>query len=554
MKQTSFAALALCCAMMLMQCGALPNLAGGDTSETGNTFIIGHVSLASGHVASNAQVQLVRNDYNAVRDGRLPSYLIDSTDEIGDYFFKVPDSGTYNIEAVDLSQRTRSLLTNIAVHSDTVVAPDATLRAPGAITVMLPDSVDRNHGYIYIPGTTMAVSLSGSHNSITLDSVPAGVVPEIAYSTTNESTSTPIRYAVSVKSDDSAIIWNCSWNYSQPLFLNTTPSGANISGTVVGFPVLVRLNSENFDFALAKANGADIRFAKADNTFLPYEIERWDPVNRLAEIWVRVDTIKGNSDNQSIVMYWGNANASDASHGPAVFDSADGFGGVWHLNETSGVRASDASFNGFSGIYKGGLPQNATGPLGICQTIVHPDTDYVDMGNVLNMGLKNISIGVWVKRASFGTQQAVISKTNGNGPSATYGYLLSIDLFNYPHFYMASGGVNFGDTGAFDMTGSLTITDSTVWHYVFVSIDRSDNGRCRMYVDGVDRSGTLRGDATGIANVANALRFCIGTQNNNWYSYKGAVSEATIAFTARSADWVKLSYMNQKGQDALVKW
>jgi hypothetical protein len=30
------------------------------------------------------------------------------------------------------------------------------------------------------------------------------------------------------------------------------------------------------------------------------------------------------------------------------------------------------------------------------------------------------------------------------------------------------------------------------------------------------------------------------------------MGEVTIAFTARSADWVKLSYMNQNGGDRLV--
>jgi hypothetical protein len=166
--------------------------------------------------------------------------------------------------------------------------------------------------------------------------------------------------------------------------------------------------------------------------------------------------------------------------------------------------------------------------------------------------MKNISIGVWFKRAAFGTQQAVIAKTNGDGPSAVYGYLLSIDLFNFPHFYMASGGAEFGDDGVFDITSNLTLTDSTTWHYVFVAADRSDNNRCKMYVDGIDRTGTLRGNVSRVANVANTLNLHMGTESDNNYSYKGAIGEVTVAFTARSADWVKLSYMNQKDGDRLV--
>jgi hypothetical protein len=183
---------------------------------------------------------------------------------------------------------------------------------------------------------------------------------------------------------------------------------------------------------------------------------------------------------------------------------------------------------------------------------MRPDSDYVDMDNVLNPGAKDISVGVWVKPAAFGKQQALVAKTNGDGPSASYGYLLSIDLFNFPHFYLISGGTQWGDIGTFDVSSNLTVADSATWHYVFVSVDRSDNTRCKMYVDGIDRTGTIRGNVSRVAEVANVLRLRAGTESDNNYSFKGTIGEATIAFTARSADWVKLSYMNQKGGDRLV--
>jgi hypothetical protein len=47
-------------------------------------------------------------------------------------------------------------------------------------------------------------------------------------------------------------------------------------------------------FSQAQFGGSDIRFTKADNTFLPYEIERWDSAHSQAEIWVKVDTVFGN--------------------------------------------------------------------------------------------------------------------------------------------------------------------------------------------------------------------------------------------------------------------
>ena len=75
-----------------------------------------------------------------------------------------------------------------------------------------------------------------------------------------------------------------------------------------------------------------------------------------------------------------------------------------------------------------------------------------------------------------------------------------------------------------------------------------------MYVDGVDCTGFTGGDIARVTDVTNALHFRIGTENDNNASYNGAIDEATVAFTTRSADWVKLCFMNQKTQDALVQW
>ena len=51
-----------------------------------------------------------------------------------------------------------------------------------------------------------------------------------------------------------------------------------VDAELTNFPVLVRLDSGNFDFALARTDGHDIRFTAADGqTLLSYERERHDP-------------------------------------------------------------------------------------------------------------------------------------------------------------------------------------------------------------------------------------------------------------------------------------
>ena len=49
-----------------------------------------------------------------------------------------------------------------------------------------------------------------------------------------------------------------------------------------GYPVLVALGADNFDFAQAQPQGQDVRFATPDGKLLPYAIERWDAAAKKA--------------------------------------------------------------------------------------------------------------------------------------------------------------------------------------------------------------------------------------------------------------------------------
>jgi hypothetical protein len=137
------------------------------------------------------------------------------------------------------------------------------------------------------------------------------------------------------------------WTGHQRLWLNTQSNGAAVNGNVLNFPVLVRLTTaQTAIFAQAKAGGADIRFSKTDTvTRLRHQIERWDTAAKAAEIWVLVDTVKGANGSQSILMHWGKADAADSSSGPGVFQTANGFQAVYHLNQDAASPALDATTN-----------------------------------------------------------------------------------------------------------------------------------------------------------------------------------------------------------------
>ncbi len=113
--------------------------------------------------------------------------------------------------------------------------------------------------------------------------------------------------------------WLNGWTYRKAITI-TEQSGSDLTD----YQVKIELNSSNFDFSKANADGSDIRFAADDGTLLPYWIEEWDSVNQTAKIWVKIPSLLANS-SITIYMYYGNPSAVSESNGEAVFDFFDDF-------------------------------------------------------------------------------------------------------------------------------------------------------------------------------------------------------------------------------------
>ena len=64
----------------------------------------------------------------------------------------------------------------------------------------------------------------------------------------------------------------------------------------------------------------------------------------------------------------GNGNAAAQSNSAAVFDTADGFQGVWHLGETGGGIAKDATANHYDGTPSDTAPASVAGTIGLCRS------------------------------------------------------------------------------------------------------------------------------------------------------------------------------------------
>jgi hypothetical protein len=536
----------LAATLLFLRCVAGPVT--GGTADTGNARVAGILVHSNGTVAKNALVRCIPLDYIHGLSKKDLIHIV-YTNEKGEYVFDKLDFGAYVISAVDTSKLTRCMINSALVKDDSVTLQVDTLQTTGTIKIPIPDKAEFSNGFFYIPGTII-VSQSSSPTTtgyVTLDSVPTGTVPTINFTSATDTVKKVVRYNVDVQSSDTAVIYNLQWKHSKHITINTTSSGADVAGTVTSFPLLVRLTSSVFAFNHAKADGTDLLFTKPDNAILPFEFERWDPSTQTATLWVKVDTIHGDSV-QHIVLYYGNTKALSPLFVP-VFDTSNKYMGVWHLNESS--SAVDASVHHFTGVRNGAVLKTS-GVIGNGQSFSDSST-YCEMKSVLNPGLSDFSVSAWVKRADTGLH-TIAAKSIGSLPAKNYGWSLSFDQYNQLHAYIATDSAkSWSDSSGFYMLYSTAvITDISSWHHIAVVFDRSGNTSSRLYIDGESVAYTYAGNMKSVTQVTNTSALRIGAESDGSYPFKGSIDEFTVAFTARSAYWIKLCYMNQRKDDKLV--
>jgi Domain of unknown function (DUF2341). len=554
MKKTSIKNFTFTCGILLCAlwlCCTRLSLTGGGTEDVNARAIAGTLVTSGGAPASETAVRLCPSYYNPVADSLLSITFLDTTDEKGAYRFSRLDTGlTYSLQAVQKHDRTRLFIENIHVTADSITTlSTGTLLKPGNIKIMLPDSFDAQTGYVYVPGSVIKSFIRSNSGFAEIDSVPAGTIGALYYGA-RKTTPYSIRDTLKVNSGDSTTFSMGPWAHSMKLYFNTSPSGANISGNVYGFPVLVRLTKSTtlFDFSQAKNSGEDVRFLKSDNTFLHYEIERWDAVEAQAQLWVSIDTIAGNNSTQYITMCWGNPRAGSHSNGTTVFDTVNNFSGVWHLNENPAGGPNsikDRTFNKHDASPNGGM-DIANSVDGIIGKAVHFDgiKQYLMIKRPIQ---DDFTIGFWMKADSAsrtGTQW-------WQGDGLVDGDVNKVDPQNdFGVTYLNSRPV-FG-TCCLDTTlqADVTVNDAK-WHYVVATRVKS-SGLKTIYVDG-----KAAGSQVGTTNsLIGPDSLCFGKVLANITFFKGFLDEIQISGTRRSFDWIMLGYMNQNvdqnGTDKLV--
>lgn len=317
------------------------------------------------------------------------------------------------------------------------------------------------------------------------------------------------------------------WPHSGSLTILTTPDGANLrAGAVIeGFPVLVRLHRDWFDFSQAKADGSDVRIADPVGQPLPFQVETWDAARGDASLWVRVPRIEGNA-RQALVLHWGKADAVSESNGRAVFNESNGHLSVWHLGDTVRDEVGTLASKDTGTSVTNGLIGRArhfsgqTGVFGGDQITNYP------------AGANAHSTEAWFRTRTPNTTLVAWGNERPQGK-------VVMQLRSPPHIRM---DCYFSD-GNVAGTNRLPLGD---WTHV---VHTYRQGESIVYVNGQPDGRNAR-NGTPLA-IKSPARLWIGGWYHH-YSYVGDLDEVRISSVARSADWVRLQYENQKPQQTLV--
>ena len=317
------------------------------------------------------------------------------------------------------------------------------------------------------------------------------------------------------------------WPHSGSIYILTTPEGANLpaSATVEGFPLLVRLHKDWFDFTQAKANGEDVRFSTSIGAPLAYQIEEWDAAKGTASIWVRVPQIKGN-ERQELRLHWGKSDAASESSGSAVFNESNGYLSVWHMNgpvkdEVGMLESKDVGTTATKGLI--GEARHLAGKQGIFGGEKIPNYP---------VGASPHSSEMWLRAEKSNGRALAWGNEHGQGKVVMH-------FQSPPHVKMECyfSGADVSTTGRLPMNE---------WIHVVHTYQQGDS---RVYVNG-ELSGVSARPNAPLA-IKSPARLWIGGWYHN-YDFVGDIDEVRASKVARSAEWVKLQYENQKPHQTLV--
>jgi len=320
--------------------------------------------------------------------------------------------------------------------------------------------------------------------------------------------------------------WNDDWNFRKEITLDLSAAGANITGSPADVPVLIRLHLGNFGyFTDTKADGSDFRFVAGDDkTPLKYHVERYDPTNNLAFIWVRVPRLAGGDAAGKIFLYYGNPKAPVAADAAGTYDANQVL--VYHFANEGPPEDATAYANKATASSAEANPASLIGggvKFAGAQTISVAST-----ASLRVLADKGATFSSWVRIDAAQTDAYVLEMAE-----SARGLALGIDGTQVFARLTENGNVSANAQTSDVLTPGQ-------WHFLAMTVTA---GRIVLLVDGVELAAT----PAQVGQIAGTLT--IGGSAAGGHFLTGEADEVQVANVARSAEWIQSAARSQ-GQEA----
>lgn len=314
--------------------------------------------------------------------------------------------------------------------------------------------------------------------------------------------------------------WNNDWKYRKEISFDLSPAAADIPGTPLDVPVLVRLSLANFSyFNDTKPDASDFRLiAGDDKSPLKFHVEKFDPQNQIALLWVRVPQITGGSKTEKFYAYYGNPDAASAADAAGTYDASQAL--VLAFSETSGLPMDLTAYKNNPSASSAVLTPASL--IGGGAKFAGKESITVPASATLRlMPSQGFTASAWVRIEQ--AQHATVMALSDQGKELALG----IDGAKI----VASA--NFG--GAPTVITQTSDISLSQWHHVAVT---AGTGKLILYVDGV-----AAGSApVTLQEIGGTLT--IGANNVNGF-LTGDVDEIEVSKAARPPDWIKAAARGQ---------
>jgi hypothetical protein len=355
--------------------------------------------------------------------------------------------------------------------------------------------------------------------------------------------------------------YDAAWSSRQKITIDSNHADFSLGGNLTDFPILIKItDSTNPLFGKAQSDGDDILFTTSDGTTkIPHEIEYYDDStgNEEMDAWAKVPTLLSSADTV-IYMYYGNSSAGSQESAENVWDSD--YQGVWHLNETATDEGTtgihyDSTSNSYDGSQHGNSSSTiAQGKIAIAQYFDGADDAVDDLINVDNVPTDDwtgvtVEAWFWAEDWTATDDQKILCKS---ATDATDDMVFSLQLNENAVGEMKSRvGTDLNPLSSSQNLGPSPAANGT-WYYAAFKWTAETGAADNWfnYVDGnldaaKNKAGNALVAATVVENVViGATKYpALAVDQGTFWGY---LDEIRLSNVARSGDWIKANYVNQK--------